>query len=132
MATQTKTWQNKILSAAAADQYAGLFWYIEISAPGRRVFPAAHPGVHIPVVAVAPDPEQTRHWAHLLAELFKVNNPPGWEFAAQLTSLEALRETGCSWYRFGEIDIVCPSCGAVGWESCSCGPLIRRVDDGES
>lgn len=68
MATQTRTWQNKILSAAA-DQYAGLFWYIEITATGRRVFPAAHPGVHIPVVAVAPDPEQTRHYAHLLAEL---------------------------------------------------------------
>lgn len=126
MPTQTRTWQRRILTAARADGYADLYWYIEATAPGRQVFPAAWPGAHIPVVPVAPDPEISRHYAHLLAELFAANNPPAVAFAPALTAAESLRDTGCAWYVWGSLDVVCECCAGVGWESCCCTP-VRRV-----
>lgn len=127
MTTQTKTLQKRILEAAKPEGYADLFWFVEASAPGHVRFPGAYPGRLIPVVEVAPDPEVTRHWAHLLAVLFSSTNPPIYVFAPALTSTEALRETGCQWYRWGEIDVICEVCGAVGWDSCSC-QVVRRVE----
>jgi hypothetical protein len=116
MSTQSRTFQRRILEEARRDNYADLFWYVECSAAGRRVFPAAYPGRLVPVVPVAPDPALTEHWAHLLAELFKASNP-ALLCSPALTSVEALTTTGAAWYEFGEViclDAICYVCGTVG------------------
>lgn len=116
MPTQTKTWQRKILAAAQRDGYADLYWYIECVAPGRRIFPAAYPGRHIPLVPVGPDPEASRRIAGMVAHFFRLSNPPAFTYAEQLTDATALRDTGCLsyvWTEDVEIDAVCTICGAV-------------------
>lgn len=116
MTTQTRTWQRKILAAAQRDNYAGLYWFVEMTLSRQYTGSAAHPGQFVPVVPVAPDPEETRHWAHMLAELFKASNPPTVGFDPALTSLEALQTTGVPWYEFGDavtVDVVCYGCGGV-------------------
>ena len=58
MPSQTRTWQKEILDNAKRDGYAGLYWYVEGTLPlsERKSkdghFPAAWPGVWVPVVAV--------------------------------------------------------------------------------
>lgn len=116
MPTQSKTWQRKILAAAKADGYADLFWYIETTAPGLRVFPAAYPGRWIPLVPVGPDPEASRRIAGMVAHFFRLSNPPSFTFAEQLTDATALEQTGCLWYRWDcdvDVDAVCADCGCV-------------------
>lgn len=119
MSTQTRTWQNKVLDAARRDNYAGLFWYIEACLPGRVHLSAAHPSVFVPVVRVAPDPEISRHWAHLLAELFRAGNPPTVSYEPALTHSEALERV--PWYEWGDmpvVDVVCRCCGCVEQVDC--------------
>lgn len=119
MATQNRTWQRKVLDAARRDGYDGLFWYIEACLPGRIHLSAAHPSVWVPVVRVAPDPEETRHWAHLLAELFRASNPPTVSYEAALTHTEALELV--PWYEFGDtvmVDAICRGCGSVDVVDC--------------
>lgn len=116
MPTQTRTWQRRILAKAQRDGYAGLFWYIEATAPGLRVFPAAYPGRWVPVVPVAPDPDASRRYADMLGEFFRLSNPRALTFVAALTHMESLEGTGCAWYVWTEdvvIDAVCTACGAV-------------------
>lgn len=117
MATQTRTWQRKTLEQFKANGYSGLYWYIEIRIALNRYAPACYPGLYVPVVPVAPDPEITQHWAHLIAELFKDGNEtPSIQFEPQLASTETLRDTGCWWYVFGErvtVDVVCRLCGCI-------------------
>lgn len=118
MTTQNRTFQRRILAEAQRDGYADLYWFIEMRLPGNRSAPAAYPGRLIPVVPVAPDPEQTRHWAHLLAELFASTNPAVIQFTPALTHVESLTVTGAAWYVYGNLDVVCPSCGAVNVRYC--------------
>ena len=116
MPTQSKTWQKKILSAAQRDGFRDLFWYIEATAPGRRIFPAAYPGRWIPLVPVGPEPDASRRIAGMVAHFFRLSNPPAMVFAEQLTDATALRDTGCLSYVWTEdvvIDAVCCQCGAV-------------------
>lgn len=116
MPTQSRTWQRRILAKAQRDGYADLFWYVEATAPGLRVFPAAYPSRWVPVVPVAPDPAVSRRYADLLGEFFKLSNPPAITFVAALTHVESLEGTGCAWYVWTEdvaIDAICADCGAV-------------------
>lgn len=116
MPTQTKTLQRRVLEQAQRDGYADLYWYIEATAPGLRIFPAAYPGRWIPVVPVAPDPAVSRRYADMLGEFFRLSNSPAVTFVAALTHLESLERTGCAWYlwdRDVEIDAVCADCGCV-------------------
>lgn len=116
MPTQSRTWQRRILAKAQRDGYVGLFWYIEATAPGLRIFPAAYPGRWIPVVPVAPDPDASRRYVDMLGEFFRLSNPRAVTFVAALTHLESLENTGCAWYVWTEdveIDAVCCVCGAV-------------------
>jgi len=116
MPTQTRTWQRKILAAAKADGYDDLYWYIEATAPGRRVFPAAYPWKWIPLVPVGPDPEASRRIAGMVAHFFRLSNPPAITYAEQLTDTTALTQTGCLWYRWDcdvDVDAVCCQCGRV-------------------
>lgn len=117
MATQTKTFQRKVLEQAQRDNYAGLWWYIEMRLGLNSYASACYPGPWVPVIEVAPDPEITRHWAHMLAELFKEGgNLPTVSFEPALTSTETLRDTGCYWYEWGDpvlVDAVCRGCGCV-------------------
>lgn len=100
MATQTKTWQRKILEQAKATGYRDLFWYIEFSwwQAGQRHAPACHPGPWVPVVPVGPDPQASRNIADMLAHLFALSNEKRLTFAAALTSTEALAQTSCRHY----------------------------------
>lgn len=119
MSTQTRTWQRKILEQASRDNYAGLYWYIEWQLGYNNYASAAAPGKFVPVVPVGPDPETSRHWAHLLAELFRVSNPPGSSFEPALTSIEVLATV--PWYVWGEtpiVDVVCALCGSVEQVDC--------------
>jgi hypothetical protein len=117
MGTQTKTFQHRILDQARPDNYAGLYWFIEMRLGATRYVSACWPGRFVPVVPVAPDPEITRHWAHMLGELFQASGElPSIHFEPALTSVEALRDTGCYWYEFGDpvfADVVCRGCGCV-------------------
>ena len=116
MPTQSKTWQKKILSAAQRDGFRDLFWYIEATAPGRRIFPAAYPGRWIPLVPVGPEPDASRRIAGMVAHFFRLSNPPAMVFAEQLTDATALEQTGCLSYVWTEdvvIDAVCADCGSV-------------------
>jgi len=116
MPTQTRTWQRKILEQARRDGYRDLFWYIECTAPGRRVFPAAYPWKWIPLIPVGPNPEASRRIAGMVAHFFRLSNPPAMTYAEQLTDTTALEQTGCLWYVWTEdveIDAICADCGAV-------------------
>lgn len=116
MPTQSRTWQKKILEKAKADNYADLYWYIEITSVGRRVFPAAYPGRWIPLVPVGPDPEASRRIAGMVAHFFRLSNPPTFTYAEQLTDTTALRGESCLWYVWTEdveSDAICADCGAV-------------------
>lgn len=56
MPTQTKTWQKKILQAAAADEYRDLFWAVEVELRGGSLrLLLEEPKGFIPVVPVAAD-----------------------------------------------------------------------------
>lgn len=117
MATQSKTWQRKILAEAASTGYADLYWYVEFSwQAGQRHAPACHPGPWVPVVPVGPDPRASRNIADMLAHLFALSNEKRLTFAAALTSTEALAQTGCRHYLWFEdipLDAVCGCCGCV-------------------
>jgi hypothetical protein len=125
---QSRTEQRKILAAAQADGTLDtLFWYMVIDALGNRTVPAAVNG-WIPVVRVAPDPEESQHYAHLMLEVHK-HYSPGILLRLELTAVDVLEEAGVRYFEWGTNDIVCPSCGAVGWESCSCQPTAWRVTE---
>lgn len=117
MPTQSRTWQRKILEEFKSSGYRGLYWYCEMRIGLNRYAPACYPGMYVPVVPIAPDPEESRHWAHLLMELFKTaDNSPTIQFEPQIASTETLRDTGCWWYEFGDpvlVDVVCRSCGCI-------------------
>jgi hypothetical protein len=116
MGTQTRTFQRRVLEGAQRDGYAGLYWYVEMMLPGRVYASAAYPWLFVPVVPVAPDPEISRHWAHMLSELFKHDNP-GVEFQPALTAIDVLQSVGLPWYEWGHpvtVDVVCAMCGGIG------------------
>jgi hypothetical protein len=115
MPTQTRTEQRRILDAEQANGYADMFWYTAATPPGGETYAAAYPARAIPVIPVAPDPEITRHWAHLLQELFR-SAEPGWAFETRLTNGAGLERAGVVWYEWGTevtADAVCADCGCV-------------------
>lgn len=130
MQTQTRTEQRRILAAEQATGWAGLVWFVAATPPGEDTYAAAFPARAIPVVPVGPDPEISRHWAHLLQELFRSAVGPdgaGWAFETRLTNGAGLERAGVVWYEWGTLDVVCETCGAVGWESCGCESNVRVV-----
>jgi hypothetical protein len=127
--------QQREIIRAAAPHFTGLFYYAEARLPVRMrqdkfsdgYFPGAYPERHIPVIPVAPDPQVSRAWVELLCGLFW-SYQPLFEFAPMLTSLQKLQATGAKWYVWGNSDLICPQCAGVGWSSCTCGPVVRRVE----
>lgn len=114
MGTQSKTLQGKILSAARRDNYAGLYWIVECEYAHQKFAPAVHHRRWIPAIPVAPDPEITRHWAHILVEMFALHNPPPVHFETVIVVQEELSKF--HWYELGDIlpiDLVCLICGAT-------------------
>lgn len=128
MTIQSRTEQRRILAAEQARGWHGLVWFVTAQPPGSPAYAAAYPGKAIPVVPVAPDPEISRHWVHLLQELFR-SAEPGWAFGTSLTNAAGLERAGVVWYVFGETDDVCPACAAVngGWECCDGSSAVRRM-----
>jgi hypothetical protein len=122
MPSQTRTWQQRIIDGAKRRQdLASLYWMVEMRLPaslGGGYAAAAWPTRCVPVLPVAPDPEESRHWAHLLLELFRTSNiGRGIEFDLALTNDDMLRETQAAWYIYGQQvitrDCVCAHCGAI-------------------
>lgn len=132
----TRTAQRRILEAATRDgSLHTLYWYV----CGRQrnvAYAVAAPGAHVPVVAVGSDPEESRHWAHLLLEFVRSANP-GLDVTLDLTAADLL--AGHAWYEFGsraDWDTVCEACGSVRpayvdhCDLCPAEPgLIRRIDE---
>lgn len=126
MPTQTNYFQQDIIRGAQQSNTLGdLYWYVEAEFPKkmlpagiRRRQPAQWPHGCIPVIPATPDPDASRTWAELLAELFNWDNRGrGITFAPALTSRDLLNDL--SWYEYGgalpplEVDHVCPTCGQV-------------------
>lgn len=122
MGSQTRTWQNRIIDGARQrNDLTSLYWMVEMRLPpslGGGYAAAAYPTRCVPVLPVAPDPKESREWAHLLLELFKASNiGRGIEFDLALTNDDMLRETKAAWYVYGEQpttrDVICACCGAI-------------------
>jgi hypothetical protein len=132
----SNTQQREILAAAAPD-YAGLYWYAEAQLPVRLrqdrfsdgYFPGAYPDRWIPVIPVPPDVRASREAVEFLCSIFWAYQPL-FEFAPMLTSIDKLKATGAKWYVWGSLDVICPGCAAVGWDSCECGPVVKVADFG--
>lgn len=115
MATQSKTWQRKILADAAQINYEGLYWYIEASRAGKDHSAGWYPKPYIPVIPVGPDEKASYNYASFLAWFFNVANPDKhWTFTPSLTTAELLKDI--RWYIWTEDiwqDAICNQCGAV-------------------
>lgn len=108
---QTRTTQQRILTAAAADgTLPDLYWYI-VSGDDAIALRAPDGTGIVPVLPVAPDPETTRHWAHMMLELAQQYHPKR-AMHLELTVRTALEQHG-AWHDWGSTDFVCPGCGAV-------------------
>lgn len=128
MGTQTKTMQRRVLDAASErGELSTLAWFVEMRIGAVQHAGAPWPGSLVPVVAVGDDPEISRQWAEVLAELFKTANRSK-EFAVALTTWDLLESTGVRWYEWGErsFDIVCEGCGAIG-DDCICRTITEVV-----
>lgn len=120
---QSRTWQRKIISAAAANgQLHQLRWYIEMDipsthrrGPGHRVQCASYPAGFVPTVPL--DEDGADDYAHLLLELFRSANPDS-TFRIMLTDVPMLESSGIAHYIWGEdpphVDTICAVCGMVG------------------
>lgn len=125
MPTQTRYFQQDVLSAAQRDGSIGnLRWFVEAEFPRRMLpagvkarQPAQWPLGFIPVLPAGPDVEEQQTWAELLAGLFESGNSGrGIAFKASLTTMDLL--DGLRWYEYGEqpdyeVDHVCGKCGQV-------------------
>lgn len=125
---QNRTQQRRIIEAAIrAGELHTLFWYPVSDRGGGRT-EAVGVNDQIPVVAVAPDPEITQHDAHIMLELFKSKSPE-LMLHLELTAVDILEDGRFRYFEFGHVDLVCPYCAAVGWESCICQPTLWRVEE---
>ena len=118
---QSRTFQQKILTSAARDNFHGLHWYIEARVSHRLIVPVCWPAHWVPLIPVAPDPQITRHYAEILRALIISNSDPhGYEFNIALTHDEALQNLATQCYTYGELDHICPWCAVVGYGQCHC------------
>lgn len=120
MGSQTRTWQQKIIDGAKRlRELDRLYWFVEMTLPramGGGYAAATYPVRCVPVIPAGPEPEEQRHWAHLLLELFKdTNQGRGILFDLALTDCDILKEY--RWYVYGETppapDVICEWCGEV-------------------
>lgn len=125
---QSRKSQRKIIEAATKDGTIDtLYWYMVIDCGWNKQIPAAI-NDWVPVVKVAPDPAVTEHDAHLMLEIIR-HYSPGMILRLELTARDILEDLDIRYFEFGDIDLVCPSCGAVGWESCICKPTLWRMEE---
>lgn len=124
---QSRTEQRRILAEAARrGELDSLYWYLIVKVPGRRETAGCYPPHRVPVVPVGPDPEESRHYAHLLLELARAGTP-GAILRLELTARDVLdASVPGRWYVWGEeppaLDEICPFCGAVTrGKPCNCG-----------
>lgn len=124
---QTKKFQKRIVERAQAEgTLDNLFWYVVMSKGGYAYAVSAPKGM-VPIVPMGSDPEESRHYADILCELFRTNNR-GQDIAVEVGIRSEL--TQVQWYEFGEMaewDYVCPGCGAINGD-CVCKHVVRRID----
>lgn len=124
---QTRTAQKRILDEAKqAGELDTLLWYMVADLGGGKTDALAVNG-HVPVVRVSSDPAISEHDAHLMLELCRHYNPSQ-PMHLELTAIDILAASGVQWFEFGDVDLVCPTCGAVGWESCCCQPTLWTIE----
>lgn len=123
---QTRKTQQRILDAAKADGTLDtLLFYMVSDIGGGSDIPAAV-NETIPVVRVGPDPAVSAHWAHLMLEIAK-HYSPKLLLRTEITAVDILDDAGVAWIEFGDVDLVCPGCAAVG-DSCVCVPNVWVVE----
>ena len=122
-----RTAQQQILAAATRDgSLPALYWYpVDTSGRHDRAVTLGHAAPAIPVIPVAPDPEISRHHAHLLISLLEL---PGAAFALDLTTADLLNQVGVPWFVYGDHDHICPGCAAVG-DHCICTPITTTQQE---
>jgi hypothetical protein len=108
---QTRTEQARILAAAAGNgTLPDLYWYI-VSGDAAVALRTPDGCAIVPVLPVAPEPEITRHWAHMMLELAQQYHPKR-AMSLELTARDVLDAHG-TWHDWTQTDFVCPGCGAV-------------------
>lgn len=127
MATQTKKFQNRIISEATArNELDSLVWFVEMKIRLQHAA-APWPGARVPVIPVAPDAEISRHWIDILTVLLQDGNQgTGLEFAPALTDWSTLASTGVDWYEWSDwadADLICPACAAIN-DDCTCAGVL--------
>lgn len=131
MNTQSRTWQNKIISAAIQHgSIDKLYWFIQMKMPAALGggYAAAHSPVRcIPVIPVTTDPETSKTCAFFLQLAFQhANQGRGIYFEVALTDCDILDSETASkpfvWYILGNEpptppaiyrDMICPHCGQI-------------------
>jgi hypothetical protein len=132
--TPRKKLDRLIALATQAGDLPTLYWYVEAKVPGRmtttgkpQLQAASWPDVWIPVLAVGPDPEISRHYIEILLEAFRASNSgQGIEFGLGLTAIDQLDGKRC--YEWGDAcwDCVCVVCGGVFQETT---PAVEICDE---
>jgi hypothetical protein len=113
MPLQSKSWIDKALLQYRSTGYADLYWIIEADLPRKEYAIATYPTGFVPLVPVVPDPEITRHWAHLLLEVMRPD--AYYPIYTQLAHTQTLHKA-FRYYEWGDtipIDLICDLCGAV-------------------
>lgn len=141
---QTREWQERIIRGAQAkNELDQLYFWICLQLPNRLrkkvgvgQLPATHPVGFMPVVCVAPDPEDAWQTANLLRLLLEsANQQPGLEFKTMLALKDDLPGLWYEWWdEWGGnepqhvLDQICPDCGSItqvayrtDWECSGCG-----------
>lgn len=74
------------------------------------------PRMLVPVICMACDEVESRHYADILRELFVLSNQGrGFDFAVEITDIHELQSGNWQWYEWGSAmwDCVCMVCGGV-------------------
>lgn len=113
---QTRKQKERILAEAVKRGYINYYWFVRIRYKMQE-FAGGHPGSFVPVIPVAPDPEVTRHYAHMLLELFKMSAASArMELQVEITHKNNLEQAEIPWYEYGDnlcLDAICYNCAQV-------------------
>ena len=127
---QTEHWQDTIFAVASAkNDLDSLCWFIQCIRPlskrdrrkmnQQQIIDAVYktacwPGNWVPFLPVGENPEVSREWAKMLANMFAASNPASWRFMPAICLRSELSQSPVRCYEFGETwDCVCAICGCV-------------------
>lgn len=127
---QTRTFQKRIVEQAQRDGTLGdLFWYVVANRKGTASAVAA-PNDLVPIIWIAPDPVESRHYAEMMLEIIRSYNRV-LDLTLEIGVKSALHVV--KWYEFGAIadwDHICPACGGIN-NSCVCTLTLWSINEQE-